>query len=309
MNPVLSGLLWVALTGAGLVVSFLPRPFELWLGARLGRLLLKLDWKRRPIAYDNIRRCLPELGEAGWRGLLRENYGHYGILALEMLHMFSPIPGHYLAYALKNAVVDNLEVWKRAHDKGKGTILVTGHLANWELLGIASNRGVPCLMATRPLKPEWLNRKVEAARLSFGTGATAYQKRILPLLIRQLKAGKTVGFVLDQYAPPPMGVPAAFFGVKVDTQGAIGLLAQRTGAAIVPVLQRRDAKGVVHVVFEPELELSQEVLKDPVKSTEALAARVEAWIRATPSQWLWVHRRFKNVVWPEETPSPAANPR
>lgn len=298
MNPVLSGLLWIVLTTAGLAVSLLARRVELWLGSRLGGLLLVLDPKRRKIAYDNIRRCLPELKEEGWQRLLKENYEHYGILALELLHMFSPWPGHFRRYTLQNAVVDQFENWKRAHAKGKGSIIVSGHFANWEIMAIAAIQGVPATMATRPLKPEWLNRKIEAARLSVGT-KTAYGRRILPLLMRTLRNGETVGFVMDQYAPPPMGVPATFFGVKVDTQAAVGPLAQRTGAAVVPLFQRRDTEGIVHIVCEPEVDLSP-AGDDPAKAAQILAARVEEWIRKNPSQWLWVHRRFKNVIWPEE---------
>jgi KDO2-lipid IV(A) lauroyltransferase len=111
--------------------------------------------------------------------------------------------------------------------------------------------------------------------------------------------------VIDQYASPPMGVPARFFGVEVDTLAAVGPLAQRTGAAVVPVSTVRDAEGIVHVRIEPELELG-EALEDPAKVTQILASKVEAWIRATPEQWLWAHRRFKHVVWPEEYPTEPA---
>lgn len=302
MNPIIAAALWVLLTTAGLVVSAFPRRFELWLGPLLGRLFLLVDARRRAVAQDNIRHCLPELDADGRQRLLRENYDHYGILALELLHLFSPIPGHYRRYAERIVVFDNFDVWEAAHAKGKGTLLITGHFANWEAAGLIGARGVPIIMATRRLKPEWLNRKVVAERHSLN-GETVYGKRILPLMLKHLKEGHCVGFVFDQYAPPPMGVPATFFGVKVDTQGAVGMLAQRTGAAIVLAGQRRDQDGFIHVVFEPELRLTGEQLSDPAAATEVLAARIESLIRANPAQWLWIHRRFKHVVWPGDTPA------
>lgn len=300
MNPLLSAVIWLALTPAAFLASLLPRRFELWFGPKLGRFLLLVDFKRRRIAYDNIRRCLPELGERGWRKLLRENYEHYGILALEMLHEFSPVPGHFRKYSESLVVLDGLEHWTRAHEKGKGVLLVTGHFANWEVAGLIGARGVPIMMAVRTLKPAWLDRRIVAARTSFGA-TLASGKRILPAMIKHLKSGGTVGFVMDQYAGPPIGVPAAFFGVKVDTQAAVGLLVQRTGAAIVFGFQRRDEQGRIHVIFAPGVDLTPEQLADPVASTEALVAHVEAFIRANPAQWLWVHRRFKRVVWPAES--------
>lgn len=302
MNPLLGALLWVVLTAAGLAVSFLPRGLELWLGPKLGRLALALDFKRRAIARDNIRRCLPKLGPAGWEKLLRENYEHYGNLALELLHMFSPLPGHYRRYVEKNAVVDNMDCWRQADSRGAGTIIVTGHFANWEMMGIAGLRGIKAMVTGKRLKPEWLNRRIVAARLSVET-RTASGRRILPELIRWVKEGRTSVFILDQYAAPPAGVPVEFFGVQVDTQAAVGLVAQRTGAPVLMLFQRRDERGIIHDVFE-EVALSEAQLKDPAASTQELAARVEAWIRAHPAQWLWAHRRFKNVVWPDEPAAP-----
>lgn len=298
MNPVASALLWLVLIPLAVLVSALPRSWELWLGPRLGRLALRLDGKRRKIAFDNIRRCLPELGPAGWDKLLRENYEHYGNLFLELLHMYSPVPGHFRRYALKNAVVDNYEVFERLNARGKGTIAVTGHFANWEMMGVAGLRGMNVLVTGKTVKPAWLNRMVVAARKSLNV-RTASGKRILPEIIRWIKQGNTSAFILDQYAAPPSGVPVEFFGVTVDTQGAVGLVANRTQAPVFTVFQRRDERGVIHDVFE-EIVLTEAELADPVKATQVLARKVEEWLRRNPAQWLWVHRRFKNVVWPAE---------
>lgn len=299
MNPVLSGLIWLGLILLGSAVAFLPRRLELLLGPKLGLLYMLLDARRRRIAYDNIRHCLPELGPAGWRRLLKENFEHYGILGLELLHMHSPIPGHWPRYVRRVAVIEGFENWRRAHDKGRGTIFFSAHLGNWELMAArGAQYGIPIVMATRHLKPEWLHVRMQAVRRSAGVEC-AYQPRTLPTLLRALKDGKSAGFVLDQYCAPPAGAPVPFFGVAVDTLAIVGPLAQRTGAAIVPVMQRRDPDGAVHVVFEPELELGA-IAKDPVRSTEIMSAKIEAWIRKTPAQWLWAHRRFKNVTWPAD---------
>jgi KDO2-lipid IV(A) lauroyltransferase len=73
----------------------------------------------------------------------------------------------------------------------------------------------------------------------------------------------------------------------------IAPLARRTGAAIVPVRQVRTDDGIVHVVIEPEVPLDG----SDRDVNQALSDRVEHWIRGNPAQWLWVHRRFKNVDW------------
>ncbi len=261
---------------------------------------------RRRIAEENMRRCLPELSQEQRARLLRENFEHYGVLALEILHMFSPIPGHYRRYAARVARLEGFEHWNRAADKGKGVLFVSAHLANWEFAASAAAlKGIPITITTRFLKPKWLHRKMEAARLSTGVRAL-YQPRTLPGVLRALRANEAVTFVMDQYAPPPMGTWAVFFGAKVHTLAAVGSIAQRTGAAIIPAKQRRTPDGIVHIVLEPELDLGN-AAGDPDKAAQILVSRVEKWIREEPRQWLWVHRRFKNAVWPDS--AAAVSPR
>jgi len=293
VNPLLSLLLRVPVHGLGLLVWPLPRAWEMALGRFLGRVALAVDPKRRRIAHDNIRRCLPELGPEGWKRLLRENYEHYGVLTLELAHMFTPIPGHWRAYAARTARVEGLGNWRKAHDKGKGVLFCATHLANWELMAAAGAlAGIPLVITTRHLKPEWLHRWMEKVRLSTGVRCV-YQPRTMPGVMKGLRAGSSITFVMDQYMVPPMGQPLRFFGVRVDSLGAIAPLARRTGAAIVPARQQRDPDGTLRGVFEPELPLGDA----DDETNQRMLDLIEGWIRARPSQWLWAHRRFKNVDW------------
>jgi KDO2-lipid IV(A) lauroyltransferase len=293
MNPILALLLRAPLHGLGLFVWPLPRSWELALGRALGRAALVLDRKRRRVAEDNIRRCLPQLDLEARRRLLRENYEHYGVLLLELGHLMTPWPGHWRRYAERNSRLEGFELWKKARDKGKGVLFCSAHLANWELMAAAGAlAGIPLTITTRRLMPEWLHLWWENARLSAGVRCV-YQPRTMPTVMKGLRDGRSMGFVVDQYMVPPMGQKLRFFGVDVDTLAAIAPLARRTGAAIVPVRQVRGADGVVRVVVEPEVPLDG--TDDEVN--QALASLVERWIRAEPAQWLWVHRRFKNVDW------------
>ena len=285
----------VVLSILGLLVAPLPRSLEMRLGALLGRLAMRLDPKRREIARENMRRCLPDADHAA---LLRANYEHYGRLGLEMLHMFTPIPGHYRRYAEKHVRFHGLEHYEKATKGGRGAVLVTGHFANWELGGLFGTKA-RMLMATQRLKPRWFNDKMVAMRESLADeGRTVYGKRILPEILKHLRQGGGAGFMLDQYHNPPMGVPAKFFGATVATQGVVSLLVSRTGAAVVPARQERDEDGLIHFTVYPEIELSEAELADASATATKLAAEIERLIRMEPTQWLWAHRRFKNAVWP-----------
>ncbi len=293
MNPVLALLLRAPLHGMGLLVAALPRSWEMALGAILGRLALPVDPKWRKIAAQNIARCLPELSPDKRQALLRENYEHYGRLALELAHMFAPLPGHFHAYVQRHVTVEGREHWEKAQARGKGALFLGSHIANWEFAAaIGAIANIPVTIVTRRLKPAWLDSWMEKTRLSVGVKA-AYQPRTIATVLKALRGNGGVVFVMDQYMPPPMGAPMRLFGVQVLTLAAIAPLARRTGAAILPVLAQREADGRVRVIIKPEIPLTD----DDQADNQRLATYVEDWIRAMPSQALWAHRRFKNVDW------------
>jgi len=296
MNPVLALFLRVPLHGLGLFVAALPRSWEMALGGALGRFACAVDPKRRRIAEENIRRCLPELSPQKRGEILQANYEHYGILTLELLHIFTPIKGHWRAYAARVARLEGFDNWKRAHDKGQGTLFCSGHFANWELMAAAgAMSGIPITIVTRHLKPEWLHRWMEATRLTTGVRC-AYQPRTMPPVLKGLREGRAIGFVLDQYMPPPLGMKLRFFGMKTSTLSAVAPLARRTGAKIVPVRQLRGEDGIVRVSIDPEFPLGA----DDAEDNQRLVDLIEMWVRDKPNQWLWAHRRFKDVEWPDE---------
>lgn len=308
MNALSSACLRILVFAAGLTVTFLPRKAELALGRALGS-LIRFAGYRTVVSRENVRRCFPELDEIARVRLLKKNYGHFGILMLELLHLFSPFSGHYRGYVERHSRIEGLENWERARAKGRGAVFIASHLGNWELMvAMGALSGIPITMVTKHLKPEWLHRIAQRARESTGI-EPIYEPRTLPAVLRALRAGKAVGFMMDQYAGPPIGIPVKFFGVEVGTLAAVGTLVSRTGTAVVPAVTRRDENGVMHVRIEPELEMGKflpdegqgDARKSDVRrTTELLARKVENWVRANPEQWLWTHRRFKNVVWPRE---------
>lgn len=282
----------------GLAASFLPRRVELFLGKWIGRLILRLGLFKTKRAAEHIALCFPEKSSAQRAELLRKNYEHMGLLFFGYLHMLSPIPGHFCRYVVRVSRLKGFEYWKRAHDKGKGVVVFSSHMSFWEMSASACGlAGLNPTIVTTVLKPRWLNDRITAARKSCNVSA-AYHPGSMPTLMRALKKGGTIAFMNDQYANPPMGTPVKFFGAMVNTLAAVGPIAKRMGAAVVPVSVQRDARGVEVVTIEPEIDLGS-ALDDGQAATQIIAARVEEWVRREPSQWLWIHRRFKNAVWPE----------
>jgi KDO2-lipid IV(A) lauroyltransferase len=178
---------------------------------------------------------------------------------------------------------------------------MTAHLGNWEVLAASGpvlfSTGVT--MVTKELKPAWLQRAVWVTRELLGI-RMALEPRTMPGILRALKKGEIVGFVMDQYAGAPVGARVPFFGKPVGSHTALALLAQRTGAPVVPGLAVRRPDGRYLIRFDRPIptENSGDQEKDVLANTAAYVSHTEAWVKEFPLQWMWVHRRWKGDLSP-----------
>lgn len=283
------------LSAIGILASVLPRSLEVALGRVLGRLVFWCRLFKRGVVEANLSRCLPRLDGASRVSLIRRNYEHYGLLLFEYMHFFSPFHGHWRRYVPTAARIEGREHWETARARGKGVIFFSSHLGSWETAAAAlALTGVEATIVTTVLTPRWLHEKITSCRASVGMSA-AFHPGSLAAVVRTLRRGGTVAFMNDQYAPAPMGLPVVFFKARVGTLSVVGPLARRTGAAVLPLYTFRDADGATIARIEPEFDLGGRP-DDAAAVTQRVASRVERWVRAHPEQWLWMHRRFKNVA-------------
>ncbi|MDE2489277.1 MAG: hypothetical protein KGM24_00410 [Elusimicrobia bacterium] len=294
--PIWQSLPVIAALGAlGSLATVMPRELEVRLGRALGRALFRRRLFKRAVIEANVARCFPGLDRESRQSLIRRNYEHYGVLLFEFMHFFSPIKGHWRGYVPTAARAEGLDHWAKAHARGKGVIFFGAHLGSWEAGAAAlALRGVEATIVTTVLTPRWLHEKITAARASVGMQA-AFHPGSMSAVMRTLRRGGAVAFMNDQYAPPPMGIPVTFFGTRVDTLSVIGPLARRTGAAVLPICTFRAQDGTTVARIEPEFDLGAEP-EDAEAITQRVAGRIELWVREHPEQWLWMHRRFKNVA-------------
>jgi len=115
-------------------------------------------------------------------------------------------------------------------------------------------------------------------------------------LLSAMRAGQTVGILMDTNMTPPQGVFVDFFGIPACTASGLAKIAMRTDAAVVPgftVWDRTLRK--YRLRFDPAVELvrtgNEEA--DVVANTAKFTKVIEDYVRRYPDQWLWVHRRWK----------------
>lgn len=185
---------------------------------------------------------------------------------------------------------DGLENFTAAKARGKGVLVATAHLGNWELSAFAHVlMTAPMCVVVRPLDNPQIDALVERYREMSGNRVIR-KKEAAREILRALKAGEAVGILIDQNVTPAEGVFVDFFGVQACAGTAFAKFAHHSGAAVVPgfaLWNRDESRYVLH--FYPEIEMSGDVQID----TQRIHSALEAIIRRYPDQWLWIHRRWK----------------
>ena len=277
-------------------LSFLPRSLFLLIGRGLGRLLAALDFRAK-VARENIARAFPEWNEERRGAFVKESYGELGILFLEILRSFY----RFDRWIERLADVEGREHLEAALAEGKGIFAMTAHIGNWEVLTASGPTlfSTPVTMVTKELKPHWLHRVVSVTRELLGI-KMACEPRTMQGILRALKKKEIVGFVMDQYTGAPVGARVPFFGVPVGSHTALATLAIRTGAPVVPAIAVRKPDGRYLIRFEPALATidAGDQESSVLANTAAYVAITEKWVREFPSQWLWIHRRWKGDLSP-----------
>ncbi|HVT38073.1 MAG TPA: lysophospholipid acyltransferase family protein [Gemmatimonadaceae bacterium] len=259
---------------------------------------------RRGVVRRQIAAAFPELGPEDIGRIARESYTNLGRVALEailwsrggpsaVLDAFGPSPGW--------------DIVERAHARGRGLIIVSGHLGNWELSGAyIAARGVPLHAIARgmanPLSDAFFRRTREHLGMHIMHDQDAVRR-----VPRVLRDGHAVGILLDQATVGLASTFVPFFGRPAKTPRGAAVFALRFDAPIVYGQAVRLGDGRYEWVAE-EIALSRS--DDRERDTDAITARVsealERMVRRYPGQYFWQHRRWKHQ--PAGTPAALMEP-
>jgi KDO2-lipid IV(A) lauroyltransferase len=198
-----------------------------------------------------------------------------------------------------NVSIVNRHILDKALERGKGVVLVSAHFGNFiVMLSRLSLAGYKPSVIMRPLKDGGQLERIfepERARLDIEAILSIPRKTCVTSAIRALRRNKLLLIPLDQNFGTA-GVYVDFFGGKAATATGPIVLAQRTGAAIVPVFAVRNPDNTQKIIFEPALILEKE--KTEVETIrvniQKLTVLIESYIRRYPGEWSWIHRRWKS---------------
>ena len=191
---------------------------------------------------------------------------------------------------------DGLDRYLQARAAGKGVLVLTAHLGAWELSSFFHSLvGYPMGLLIRRLDNDRVDRLVNRTRCQHGNWVV-HKDDFARGLITAMRAGETVGILMDTNMTPPQGVFVPFFGKLACTASGMARIAMKTGAAVLPGFLTSDgAEGTYTLRFGPALRLVEtgNVEADILANTALFTAELERYIRRFPDQWLWMHRRWK----------------
>ncbi|HEY4843908.1 MAG TPA: lysophospholipid acyltransferase family protein [Terriglobales bacterium] len=281
-------LVWPFIKGIGL----LPRPVARAIGITLGLAVYALHGRLRRVGLRNLALAFPEMPDSERRRLLRGEFISLGRQLAEVC-LF---PRYTPENVSRTIVYDGFENFDRAYARGQGVLFLTGHIGAWELSAFAhSLNGHPLSIVMRSLDNAHIDRLLQSYRTMHGN-RTVDKDDFVRGLLGAMRAGETVGILMDTNMTPPQGVFVDFFGVPACTASGLARIALRTDAAVVPGFTVWDAKRRKYILrFEPAVELirTADNEADIVANTAKFTKAIEEIIRQYPDQWLWVHRRWK----------------
>jgi len=278
---------WVLLKGLGV----LPRPLARSLAAMLARILYALMPKLRKTAEVNLRIAFPDWNEAQRKAVSRGMARNLGWMAAE----FARFPRYSKGNIEQIVELDGHENFLEGQGRGKGVLVLTGHIGAWELSSFAhALYGFPLHFMARPIDNRKLDDLVSRYRCLPGN-RPILKNESARVMLKILKESGTIGILADQNSMPEEAVFVNFFGKTASTTTGIARLALHTGAAVVPGYAVWDA-GIrkYRLRFEPPVELLRtgDTERDVFENTQRFTKVIEEIIRKYPEQWVWVHGRW-----------------
>ena len=258
-----------------------------------GDIMYRLDKRHRERGIANIARCFPEMSDEQVADTCKRSMYHLLELGVEIMFTTRLMNETSWPYRVK---LTNLTPGIRVMMSDTPSILVTGHVGNWEITGfwlatVGMDLDAIARPIDNPLVNEWLAgvRRRRGMRLIDKFGASETMPKVMA-------AEGMLGFIGDQNAGP-RGLFVPFFGRLASAYKSIGLMAMRYNAPIICGYSHRMhgrfeySIGVQDVIYPEDWEAQPDPL---YYITARYTKAIEEMVRIAPEQYLWLHRRWKS---------------
>src|SRR5687768_6199347 len=280
------------------LVRIVPLPIALSIGRGLGTLMRLAARKRYRVALKNLDIAFGDTKTVEEKErIARECFKHFGMFAVESLKF---------SYMSQDEVERRLSVGEESMNEfteltshGKGILLITGHLGNFEIAGRwITARGYELFALARQARDRGTTDVMTQTRERMGIKVVTINQSLKPVLAG-LKRNAIVAIICDKNA---RDVVVPFFGRPTGTVDGPARIALRMGAPMLFFYCVRDGKGHYDVRSHGHYWAipSGDMEADVIRTMTEVNQRLEEMIRLYPEQWLWFHNRWKSSPKVEE---------
>ncbi len=292
-HPAVEASTYAAARMASLLLSMFPVNANLQTARLIGSAMWMVDARHRKRGMENIAASFPELSEAQVAAIAKRSMQHFMELAMDVLfttRLVNINSWHQYIH------LDNLAQSLRILLRGRGAILITGHYGNWEVLGYSlATLGFETYSIARPIDNPYIDTWLLGVREK--KGQIILSKRGITTTAQQvLERHGVLAIIADQDAGKK-GMFVPFFGRLASTYKSIGLLAmQHQVPVIIGCARRRGDRfsfdmSVNDIIYPEDWRKQDDELR---YITRRYTRAMENFIRVDPTQYLWIHRRWKS---------------
>jgi KDO2-lipid IV(A) lauroyltransferase len=283
-------LVYVLVIIIGFSARHIPLRMALNMGSAIGNLVYAVVKKRRRITLSNLRMVFKDKGDEELLTIARQNFQNMGKNLIELLCF----PKYNVSQIMSMVRLEGEESLRQAISSDKGVVVVTAHFGNWELIfHILAGMTDKLSAVAQQFKNQGLDRLTNRYRIIHG-GEIIEKKLATKRMLAHLRKGFCVVILNDQDAGDN-GIFIDFLGVTASTAKGAVTFAMRTGATILNVFDVRqsDDSHVIKISEPMKIESSGNLQTDVRNGVIGITKALEQMIYEYPSQWLWMHNRWK----------------
>ena len=285
-------LVYISVLAVGFIARRLSLRLALEMGSGIGNLVYAILKKRRNIALNNLRMVFKDK-QAEITEIAKQSFQNVGKTLIEFLRF-----PKYDVQQIKGMVrLEGEEYLKQAILSDNGVIIVTAHFGNWELIfHVLAGMTDKLSAVAQRFKNQRLDKLTNKYRIIHG-GEIIEKKLAIKQVLLHLRKGFCVMILSDQDAGDS-GIFVDFLGVPASTAKGAVAFAMRTGATILNIFDVRQSDGshVIKISEPIKIESSGDLQRDVREGVKRITQALEQMIYEYPSQWLWMHNRWKTKL-------------
>jgi len=283
-------LIYILVVAIGYVVRHISLKKSLKLGGIVGKIAFLVVKKRREIALSNLRMIFKDKSEDEIKEIAKESFANLGKTLIEFLRL----PKYDKNQLMDMVKIDGKENLIQAISSGKGVLIITAHFGNWELIFHILTLFTDRLSAVaQRFKNQWFDKLVNNYRIIHG-GEIIEKSDSIKQVISNLRNGYCVVILGDQDAGNS-GIFIDFMGVPASVAKGPAIFAMKTSAIVLNIFDIRQSDGshIIKISNPMKFESSGNLQEDIKQYTSEITKSLEYMIYKYPSQWLWLHNRWK----------------